>query len=231
MDFFERLFGNFFANGKYTPTRLVLFGKDAVNRFKINDTGNQFAEEIEKMEAATAVLGDELGDVDTGLATQKATTFTVDGVLQNFKDTMDKKALDIAYLLGGEDTAAFKEFYPHGRKEYNSATKTQMLVLTKRVKEMATKHATKLGAPLTNLLKGFEAQWDNARNAQQTQKGIVSEDRAARASARHELEMALITAVHAVGKTFPGDVAKSKAYFDFSILEAPKHPSLDRPEE
>ncbi len=227
----EKIFENLFDDVRITSPRLLLFAQDGVNRFRKNDTANRFAPEITNMDTAQLALQKELGEVSGALATQKGTTFTVDGVLTLFKDTMKEKHTEIAYLLGGEKTAAYIEFYPGGKTEYGKTTKTQMPVLTKRVADMATKHTARLGVTLTAALQGFVAQWKNARNTQQGQKGSVGDNRSERSDARVALELGLTAAVHAVGRAFPGDVAQCVAYFNFALLDAPKNPSLNKPKQ
>lgn len=225
----ERFFGNIFDVPGITPARLALFAKDAIARFQANDTAHRFSAQVEAVVAAAAILQAELSDVSGALATQKATTLSVDEVLDRFKKTMQDENLELTAKLGGPKTAAYMEFYPQGKNEYSKITKTQMPVLAGRVAKMASKYAEMLGASLTDTLKGFQDKWEMARENQQGQKGTVGENRAERSGSLLPLQLALLAAAHAVGGAFPGDVAACKAYFDFSLLDAHHHPSLDRP--
>ena len=225
----QRFFGNIFDVPGITPARLLLFAQDAVNRFRANDHSHRFAPETENMDVAAHTLQTELTDVSGSMATQKAATYTLDEVMMHFRETMQDENMDIAYKLGGPKTPAYMELYPRGKTEYSKVSKTQMPVLAKRVAQMAEKHAALLDEPLTDKLKSFAVKWENARDNQQEQKGTVDDNRAERSDSVLKLQLVVLAAAHAVAHAFPGDVNAGKAYFDFSLLDATRHPSLDRP--
>src|SRR5213075_30890 len=129
---------------------------------------------------ALAAFGTEVSDVDVALSLQMGKTLTVNQVMAAFKLTMSIKEGVIADDLGGRNTPAYLEFYPHGIFEYSKATKAEMPTLTVRVKTGATAHSVPLGATLTSLLTGFKAQWETARSQQDTQKGSVEDNRSQR---------------------------------------------------
>ena len=149
----DKLFGNIFDDEKIIPSRLSAFTGNTIGRLTANNADGEYTELIELLQGLYTPFKDEIGDVDTSVNIQKGKTLTNDQVMENFQITMSTKKGVIADDLGGEDTPAFLEFYPHGQNEYAKATKEKMPTLVARIFNTATAHSTALGAPLTTLLK------------------------------------------------------------------------------
>lgn len=227
----QKLFENFFDDIRITTTRLYDFAIDCINRLTAaNGIATKYQGLIDLLTPLAEAVGKELGDVDTGLNIQKGSTLTVDDFIAGFKTTMSAKEGVIADALGGRNTPAYLEFYPHGITEYRSATKTTMPALVDRLNTAATAHATELGTTLTALLQGFETTYNDARNNQQQQKGNVGDNRSQRTTARADLEIGLVTAVHSIGEMYPGNVQQCMSFFSFNMLNPAtkkKHVSFD----
>lgn len=99
-----------------------------------------------------------------------------------------------------------------------------MPTLINRVKTAAATFATQLGEPLATNLQQFAADWQNSRDAQQQQMGIVGDNRTGRTSAETDLQIALLFALHTIATMFPGDVQQCSSFFDFSLLYPQAHP-------
>lgn len=215
----DKFFGNPFDDVEITTTRLFDFGTDTLNKLtQANGAPAPYTDLINLLTPKLAAVGTELGDVDTSVNIRVGKTMTVDGVIAAFKTTMSEQEGVIAAALGGKATPAFIEFYPQGVSEYRNGTKTAMPTLVSRVFDSAVKYATPLGATLTTLLKSYETSYNDARNAQQQQKGAVNDNRAERTDARIALELALTTTVHTIGAMFPGNVQQCMAFFSFNML-------------
>lgn len=219
----EKLFANIFDNETITALRLYNFATDAAIRMANVDTNSVLITEKDAIIGATIPFGAGLSHIDTSLSIQKGKTQTVNEVKTAFSDYMSEYKSEIAHAVGGLGSPGFIAFYPHGVNEYSVATKTQMPILVKRINTLATAHAAELGQPRTADLQDFESQWQNAADEQSTVKSTVSDGRADRGTIRHNLEMALLTAIHSVARQFPGDVAKCMSFFDFSLLSGVSH--------
>jgi hypothetical protein len=214
----EKLFGNLFDDDKIINRRLYTFGLDLFNRLTAANGGGDYTALIALLTTPLTALGTELGAVDTSLNLQKGKTMTVDQVMAAFKLTMSLKKGVIADALGGATTEEYLQFYPHGQIEYTQALKSQMPTLVLRINTAATANSVALGAPLTALLQGFEAQWTGARDLQMQLFGTVDDNRTDRTQARIDTELAALTVVHTIASLFPGDVEECKAFFNFPLL-------------
>lgn len=216
----EKLFGNIFSGDQITTVRLAAFCHDSLSRLTAGNQSDRFKSIINQITPALQNLQDELGDVDVSLTVQKGKTLTNNQVMASFKQAMREKEGVVADAIGGFDSTAYLEFYPHGLSEYTTANKTQMPVLVRRVSVAATKYAAQLGTELTATLQGFEQAWQITRKEQQQVKGSVDDSRTTRTDARREVETALIIAIHTVGAMFPGDTQQCSSFFDLNLLEA-----------
>jgi hypothetical protein len=148
---------------------------------------------------------------------------TVEGVQKLFKVTMSTQEPFISKALGGNDTAAYQQFYSRKRKQYWTCTQKDMTTLTGVVKKAATANATALGVTLTALLQGFAAQWTDTKKAQVLQKGKLSTGRVTRKNTRTMLEKDLCTALFMVGINAPGEMKKCKSLVNLSLLHNHTH--------
>jgi hypothetical protein len=219
----QMLFGNFFDDKNITPTRLLNFSNDSLNKFTKANTGGQFDDIIGIIKPLINTLGLSLGDVDTSVNIQKGTTLTNDEVIHSFSATMSEQEPFIASDLGGRNTPAYLQFYPHKISEYTNATKESMPTLTKRINTAATANATALGLTLTPLLQGFQLAWTNSRDSQQQQMGDVKSNQSDRGTTVTDVQIGMVTAVHTVAAMFPGNVLQCSAFFNFTLLFTEAH--------
>jgi len=63
---------------------------------------------------------------------------TADQVIAAFRLSLREKQGVIANDVGGFDSEAYLEFYPHGLMEYTRASKTEMPTLTGRIRTAAS---------------------------------------------------------------------------------------------
>jgi len=214
----QKLFENFFEDPKITTTRLANFAGDTLNRLTSANGGGSYTSLINQLNDPLETLNNELGQVDTGVTVQKGATLTNNQVLEQFKQTMSNEEPFIARALGGNNTAAYLQFYPQGLAEYHRATKTNMTTLTNRVNVAADNFATELGSTLSATLMAFEEDWQDSRNSQQQRIGNVDSNRSERTAARTDVELALVYCVHSIAALFPGNEEQCGSFFDFSML-------------
>jgi len=216
----DKLFGNFFDDRDIINRRMYGFSLDTLNRLTAANGGGDYQTLIDLLTPLVTTFGTEIGDVDVALNIQKGKTMTADQVIAAFQLSLRAKQGVIADDVGGFDSEAYLEFYPHGLTEYTLVTKTQMPTLTLRIRTAATAHAAQLGVPLTTLLTGFQPQWATARDAQEQQFGKVDDNRTERTQARVVLELGALTGVHTIAAKFPGDVDACDNFFAFDLLFA-----------
>lgn len=219
----EKLFGNLFDDVTITPERLFHFGQAVVLTLTAGNGSGDFTPTLAILTPAVTAMGIDLGLVDTSLNVQKGKTITVVGDIKGFKKYMSTNYDVIAKALGGTADPRFQEFYPRKKTEYTNATQGRMETLTKRVNVAAGENSGALGTTLTSELQAFYAPWVTNKNVQETQKVVVTDNRAFRNSNFIALGVALTKAVHAVGYIFPADVATCATFFSFANLYSHGH--------
>ena len=218
----EKIFENFFEDKNITPLRLYDFAMDTIGKLQAANANGQFTTFISGLSTAANTLGTEVGETKSALAVQKGTTMNVNEVIKNFKTYMSENEGVIAKALGGFKSGAYQAFYPQGVSEYSKATKTQLPALLIQVSDAATLYATQLGTSLSNELKAFNSEYNNARNAQLLQKGTVVDNRTERSANRKILEIELLKTIHSIAVLYPANVEKCLSLFNFSLLESSK---------
>jgi hypothetical protein len=215
----DKLFENFFDDPKIINARLAVFGTDCLSKLSKDNDGGRFDDLISSLTPPLNAMQQELGDIASALGIQKGVTVTVKDTIKNFKAKMLEYEGVIAHSLGGRNSPAFIEFYPQSTREYSEASQTNLPTLLKRVKQAATTHAATIGSTIATELQGFDAAFAAAKDVQSKKKGDVKENRSDRTTARKQVEIALCTIIHDIGKRFPGDVQRCMSFFDFGLLE------------
>lgn len=226
----EMLFGNFYNDHKIAPTYLERHADDVIAKLTKGNTGGMFDTVLNPLKAAMIPFKAELSEVDTSVNILLGKTQTVDEFIAVFKVYMRDSYINIAAKLGGEKTAEFLEFYPGGRTEYSTITKTKMPTIVARLNTAATNNATALGATITTQLQAFKIQWDNVRDKQLEGKATLKTNRTERSTVRVTVENCLIAVVRFVANKYPGNVEKCSMYFNFSLLFGVHHSSDKEPE-
>lgn len=223
----KMLFGNIFDDERITPSYLARFTDDVIAKLTKNNTGGVYDTILLPLQGSIIPLRSELGQVDVTLNTQVGKTATVNSFIIDFTKYMKDNYVFIAAALGGDKTPAFKEFYPKGKTEYNTITKTKIPTVMERLKALAVTYQTQLGATISNQLQNFEAQWTTLRESQLQEKAAVKTNRVDRTLARRDVEIELLKTIHFIGNKFPGDQKQSMAFFDFNLLFGARHKSLE----
>lgn len=221
------LFGNIFDDRNITPSYLARFADDVIAKLIQNNTSSEYDTVLAPLQNKMIPLRKELGEVDTTLNTQVGKTATVDSFIVDFTKYMKDNYVFIAAALGGDKTAGFKEFYPKGKTEYNTITKTKIPTVMERLKTVAVSYQTQLGATISTQLQDFQTQWTVLRESQLQQKSAVKTNRSDRTIARRNVELELLKTIHFIANKFPGDEAKCNVFFDFNLLFGARHKSLE----
>ena len=216
---FTRLFENPFSKPTITSTRLGNFVTDTLAEFAQADTDGTYKIPLKALQAAATPFLQELTGIDQNLTKQLGKTMTVAITTKGFKKQMSELEGVIARAVGGFDSEAFLEFYPHGVTEYTKATKKTIPTLLSRITAAATSYKKQLGADITAQLLSFETTWSPANKEQSQVKNAVKTSRTDTSAARHTVELALLTLIFTVAANNPGDVAACMKYFNFGLLE------------
>ena len=214
----NKLFGNLFNSKETTPDRLLLGAKDHLARLTKGNTAHQFDGEIAFLTPLIETLEAEVSNVDTTLNLQSGQTDEVDLITYTFQRTLSTLHGVVANSVGGVDTTAYKEFYPHGLTEYDQATRKTMVMLTTRISKAATKYAAMLGTTVTAKLQGFQADYVAASGIQSTSITDLSANRTDRTSSVLDVQVALTQSIHLVASLFPADVVKCSGFFNFNLF-------------
>jgi hypothetical protein len=223
------LFGNIFDDRNITPSYLARFADDVIAKLIQNNTSSEYDTVLTPLQNTMIPLRKELGEVDTTLNTQVGKTATVDSFIVDFTKYMKDNYVFIAAALGGDKTAAFREFYPKGKTEYNTITKTKIPTVMERLNTVAVTYQVQLGATISTQLQDFQTQWTALRGSQLQQKSAVKTNRSDRTVARRNVELELLKTIHFIANKFPGDVKLSMVFFDFNLLFGARHKSLEDP--
>lgn len=224
------LFGNIFDDRNITPNYLARFADDVIAKLTQNNSSGDYDEVLLPLQSSMIPLRRELGEVDTTFNTQVGKTATVDTFIADFTLYMRDNYIFIAAALGGDKTPAFGEFYPKGKTEYNTITKTKIPTVMERLKTVAVTYQAQLGAAISTQLQNFQTQWNTLRTSQLEQKSAVKTNRVDRTVARGEVEVELLKTIHFIGNKFPGDQKQCLAFFDFNLLFGARHKSLEDPQ-
>jgi hypothetical protein len=225
----KMLFGNIFDDVKITPNYLARFTDDVIAKLIQNNTSSEYDTVLTPLQNKMIPLRKELGEVDTTLNTQVGKTATVDSFIVDFTKYMKDNYVFIAAALGGDKTAAFREFYPQGKTEYTNITKTKIPTIMERLNTVAVTYQVQLGATISTQLQDFQTQWTALRGSQLQQKSAVKTNRSDRTIARRNVEIELLKTIHFIANKFPGDVKLSMVFFDFNLLFGARHKSLEDP--
>lgn len=214
----QMLFGNIFNDVRIVPKYLERFAEDHLAKLVKNNGDNSLNNLITTLRAALNPFKEELGDVETSYTTLEGKTLTVDTFIENFVSYMKNKYIPIAAKLGGDKTPEFIAFYPKGKTEYNRITKTQIPTLMSRINTAAAEHATALGTEITTQLQTFKTQWASLRETQLQGKAALKTNREERSTTRVNVELVLLSNIHAIGNKYPGNVDMAMLFFDFTLL-------------
>lgn len=226
----ERAFDNPFDSKTITPLRLYRFGKDVGERLA-TETVEPFVSLHTALLPMLTDLGQEIGEIDISTLSERGATQNADAFIANMAKTVQAAQLGIEYAFGGKNTVGYKAFFPNGLKEYTRAAKGNMEILTNRLSELAVTYATKLDPAVAGQFAEFKSGWKAVEAAQTVSHKDSDDNRSDRSKARNGVEIALLRILYRVGAEYAGNSAAALRFFDFSLLKAARHTSLDQAEK
>ena len=214
----DKILENPFDDIRITDPRMYNFSNRAIQAMDAANTGGRFTGILDNWRTPVAVMYAQLSSLDLGMNIQLGLTQTNDQVLAAFKKKMSDEEPFIARGLGGRDTLAYKEFYPHQLSEYTNATKTEMLILVTRAAVVGTKYEKQIGKPLADELVQLQKDWDSTRTKQTLQFATVDGTRASKSKARLDLEFACQISYLDIARLFAGDPKGAKQFVNTDLL-------------
>jgi len=214
----NRYFGNIFDNVHISPGRLSNFAIVTLYKLIRDNPNNVFDTIIALLTPLIKQMNAELSNVDLNSTHQKWETFNLKQITFLFHHTLSNLEGVIARALGGDDTEAYIEFFPHGLTEYDNANRMETSILVNRIYKAADTYSSMLDADVKNELQAFKTSWEKAFKAQGSAKADLRLKRIAKYSARTTLELTLMQAIFTVGLQYPGDEEKCGSFFDFNLL-------------
>ena len=223
----NKAFDNPFETHNITPGRLYRFGSDVHTRL-IAKGGEPFTALATGLRAPLTALGEEIGQTDLSVLDEKSNLSGANAFLKDFKDTMKAARLGIEFAFGGRESAGYQSFFPKGLEEYTRATKGTIEMLTNRLGELADLHSTKLDPAVAGRFREFKSAWKTAETSISASSQSADENRGQRSDARRRVEVELFRILCRVGAEFPDNPEACLQFFDFGLLKAARHSSLER---
>ena len=219
----ERLLGNFFNKPGMSRAHLLAYSKDQLKRLAANNGTHIYDAIIAFLTPLVAAFDAELTTEDTAKNLRSGQTGTVDLMTAVFGNTMSTREEEIARKLGGKDSIAFKEFYPHLQSEYSRPSRDNMDIFVKRIDVAATKYATLLGVEITTALHNLKIDYNAVRDPQTDTIADLSATKKTVTTNQLALSKGLTKTLHDIGSLYPGDAAACSCLFNFNLLYSVAH--------
>ena len=217
-----RVAENPFRDIEISTPHLCDLASDAVPKLEPD-----FPAEAAAIKAAEKSLVKRRSSVQQLHSGRSTDTSVLDAFLTHVATTMRESQARIAVDLG-EDSKEFAILYPNGRRTYSQLTKTNAPAQLLTVKETIQGTGDRLHEPTRRLLLGFHDEWERLRSAQKKTGGDLEAERDERDEDRIELEDALYEALLQVARKNKRDPKAVRRYFDHTLLDPTRHPSLER---
>lgn len=207
----RKLFCNFFSDERITPMRLNNFAEDVLASL---ERANVNGEYISLINLLMFAVDEFYNGLYSAIApnNNKAEIPSPHEIAHAFRDCMAEMQYYIADAVGSFKSPAYKSFYPKGLSEYTTTTKIQAYFLMKRVSTLAETQKHWLGYQLSERLSSFEKQWQKVIHSFLINKTTY------RIPERRNLELTLLTVIHAIAQKFPGNLFVCMSFFNFSLL-------------
>jgi len=214
-----------------TPFVNIEVGKDKQYKF-YEDHENRMISAVNNGEPFDALLAathttvlnlkHSLGSQASTLAEKESKTITVDNAIEEFKTKIKEREANILVKFP-KKSAIYEQFYPHGKTEYNSATKANIEKLMTQFIEPLDDHKGVLGTDLLDEFTAIETNYINARNEQLQKKEDSETSRYtwdASLAAMEDQAFVNLLSIAIVHRNHP---EKIKMFFDQSIIRPHKY--------
>ncbi len=196
---------------------LKKFSEDHLARLRANNASHEF----DSLIAATTTVYDAyfggISSTDTGAAEREELTGDMDLAFEAFKALVSRREGTVRGEFG-RHSAKYQAFFPHGMSEYANADLADAQMLMDRLVSAADANKARLGQGVLDEFTAARTAFQEARDAQLEQKGVVSDSRTDLRAARKALERQLTLNLLTLAIKFLGDPDAGLAFFDQSII-------------
>ncbi len=215
--FFEDLFNE----EAITNERLGAGANEHLARLIANNPGGVFATIITNTTAAISAFAAALLNQDSSIGNRMSKTLTKNQARKNFITYISQQEGTIKGKFG-EQSEPYKEFFPFGLTPFYKATDLQFTLLIANIVARATQYVADLGAPFETAVTNLADAYNDAEDAQTTDKGAVSNTTDVLLTERTDLTLQLTINVLTIALQFPLQPEKAGVYFDTSLF-FPQH--------
>lgn len=172
--------------------------------------------------AVTTAYNNYYGDLSSeavNLAVQEGKTIAMNESRLGLEKMLSTNEKLVAYTYHNNN-AVYEEFYPLGLTEYNDADLDTFDSITERYKIVLGNHAADFPVDFVTDYNAMRATFKTNRQAQQTAKSNVDNERSDMNTTRPALARQLTVNLLTIALQYAGDETKCDVYFDQSILNA-----------
>jgi hypothetical protein len=222
-----RSFENYFE----PPLEGLVVGKDSQVRFyesHLNSlmqavaNGAPFADLITPTQTAFTNLKESWSGTTIHLARQEAKTLAVDNLIELIKQTLSKREAAVLYKVD-KTSVEYREFYPNGKMEYSTASKSNIEALLDQFISAANNHKAITGDALYTEVNALRTQYVAARATQLQQKENTSDKRSSWDELLPVMKGQIFYNLLSIAREYLGQPEKARLYFDQSILTPRVH--------
>lgn len=224
----KTFFENPFATRDITAERKIVFGKDGLERFGVQNVGDRFGPEIATMTEAQDLLTGKSTGVMTQVSQRESLTMDTDEAMEVFTKRVTKFNRT---LVAGEidKQSVYQQFFPQGVEEFTKLVRKENIVPKMEFFIQAIKNNLSVagGAIVQKEFEDIQANYLNARSGQLVKKGTTEDTRSQRDEAEALWNNAFFNGLLAAAKAYPNQPEKLSLFFDQSLLRTPKNSPHD----
>jgi hypothetical protein len=179
--------------------------------------GAPFAALIVPTQTALTNLKVSWSGTTTNLAQQEAKTLAVDNLIDLIKQTISRREA-VVLVHFDKSSVEYREFYPNGKQEYTSASKSNIEALMDQFISAANNHKAVTGIPLYDEVNALRTQYLAARAEQLQQKENTSDKRSSWDDALPVMKDLVFYNLLTIAREYRGLPAKARLFFDQSII-------------
>lgn len=224
----ESFFKNPFNDSRLSLDNKKRFGEDAIQRFGVQNTANQFDQLITDIVAAQTALFGSITNVATNLAIQQSRTMSVDNIVVAF--TKRNTQLNQHLIAEGTNVLPmYQEFFPLGVQKFTTeVNKSNVQQKMTEIISAITAHTPEAGgAAVLTQYQGFLSSYITARGSQLTTIGQVSSGINTKQTNEDAWDDQFFHALLTVADLHRNDAADISLYFNQSILRTSQASATD----
>lgn len=209
--------------------RVLRYFDTNLARMRATDVGGQLVSRIAESAAVRTQFFGSATAADAALIYQTGQTDALDALVEKMGRELGKRYEGAIRGAFGQDSDAYRAFFPNGLTEYGAATRETSPVLLDRLSKAATTHAADLAPAVVTALKGYQTGWEKIRKDQLEGIGETGEADERVQAARTAVYGQLYLTLHYLCYVLKGDEAAILHYFDDSIVAQRRQPKADEP--